>query len=133
MGAVGTFQAYTYATININHPVKEIIVKQIAWVDNQSSAPGQYDIGVLFGDIVNGGCLGTFNANNASISIPHYTGYQNVRHVYKVPKNISGSYQFTIQDLLGLPFKDTATRTIAQAAVIMEFISYDGTVTDVST
>ena len=135
----GTFITTAYGTVNIAHPVKEIIIKQIGWNDNGSNTPsGVTDIGIMFSDLVNGGCIGSFNANNSNVAgntyVPHYTAYQNVRHVYKVPRNIQGSYQFTILDTSGAPFPDTnGTRTQARAFVIAEFISYSGKVEDVST
>jgi hypothetical protein len=139
-GATGTFSSSCYATVNIAHPVKEIIIKQIGWCDNANNPPGSDDIGLMFSDLVNGGFIGSFNASNGGVintstntyyAIPHYTMYQNVRHIYHVPKNIQGSYQFTIQNTFGTPFA-AGGRTLAQAFVVAEFIGSTGVVEDVS-
>jgi hypothetical protein len=134
-GGTGTFQTTAYGTVNISFPVKEIVIKQIGWADNANAMPGINDIGLMYSDLVGGGVLGSFNANNggatASVGAPHTATIQNVRHVYKVPKNLQGQYQFTIQDMYGQPLP-AASRTQAEAFVIAEFYCWSGDVTDVS-
>lgn len=129
----GTFQTTAYATVNIPHPVKEIIVRQINWACNADGSASVGDIGLMFGDIVGGGFIGTFNANNGSgTANPYYGTVQDIRHIYRTPKNISGSYQFTIQSMWGQPLP-AASRTIAYANVVLEFVAASGVIDDVST
>ena len=104
-----------YANVNIEFPVKEILIKQIICNTSDSSI----NFGLLYSELVQNNILGITYINPAAQS--NYE--QNIRYAYKTPQLISGSYSFQLRDATGTPLTLTDSDSY-DIAVVIEFIEY---------
>jgi len=129
-----TAQASAY--VSVSFPVKEIIVRQIAYQDDVSNVDLK-SFGTLHSDMVQNQALGIV----ALVSTNNATGTTGTGHIlppsglirfcYRTPVSIGGQYTFTLRDLTGNQFNLGGIGNY-NIAVILEFIEYKGEITDVS-
>ena len=114
-----------YATLNIPFAVKEIIVKQIGYLDSSATFTQLNSMAILYSNLVQNNALGVVNM---SVFQPTQLS---TRFSYKNPFHINGNFQFQLRDLTGSTFNLTGVAT-SRMVVILEFINYDTPVTHVT-
>jgi hypothetical protein len=116
-------------TISVQFPVKQIMVRQVSYQDDQTYT-GLNTTGTLHSDLVKNQCLAIINMSN-TLYQTHASGGNGVRFCYKNPIAINGQYNFQIRNLSGEPF-DLVDAGNHQIALLIEFIGMNGVITDVS-
>lgn len=104
-----------YVPINVSFPVGEIRVKQICCATKSTTYTDIESNGILYSNLVGNNVLGFTNYSGTTT---YYGG--EINYPYKTPTQVSGSYSFTITDLLGVPITITSALAIS---VIIEFVS----------
>lgn len=129
-------QASSY--VSVGFPVKEIIVRQIAFQGSVSQV-GIKSFGTLHSDMVQNQCLGIVSlvSTPTSDAVPtvatnhHLPPSASTRFCYRTPLSINSQYTFTLRDLTGAQFNLGGVGTY-NVAILLEFIEYKSEITEVS-
>jgi hypothetical protein len=122
-------EATGLAQIFVPFPVKEILVRQIVYQDDQTYT-GLNTNASLHSDLVQNQCLGIVNIANTAYQ-SHASGVGGVRFTYANPVSVSGQYNFQLRSLNSNPFDLTDLGT-HQMGLLIEFIGINGVITNVS-
>ena len=131
-----TAQATAY--VSVSFPVKEIIVRQIAF-EGSVSKVALNSFGTLHSDMVQNQALGIVSlvSTPTSDAVPtvatnhHLPPSAATRFCYRTPTSINGTYTFTLRDLTGSQFNLGGAGTYYMC-VLLEFIEYKGEISEVS-
>jgi hypothetical protein len=128
--------------LNINFPVKEIVVRGISYVDgNLSVATAALNsMALLYSDLVGGNYLGvvdmaSVSTGGAVITNTHIQSSvgSTLRYAYRTPQNVSGLYTFSLRGFDGLTYAGAyaGAGTKYQMAIQLEFIQYESALSNV--
>jgi len=113
------------ALVQVPFMVKEIIVKQLNYQDNNAFTDLK-SYGTVFSDIITtsgNSVLGVVNTTSTT-GAGHQPNYINNRFCFKNPVKISGLYTFELRDFLGTSVFSGLTNT-CNLSMILEFVEYD--------
>jgi len=113
------------ALVQVPFMVKEIIVKQLYYQDNNAFTDLK-SYGTILSDIITtsgNSVLGVVNTSSTT-GAGHQPSFINNRFCFKNPVKISGLYNFELRDFLGTSVFSGLTNT-CQLSMILEFIEYD--------
>ena len=108
--------------VYVPFPVKEIIVRQIAYNDDQNLS-GLKSFGVLFSDLFSGQTLGFVNIGSTAGTAHMIANNGFIKREFNPPLTVNGMYRFNIRDLNNDPFPFGGVGTY-KICVILEFVEY---------
>lgn len=109
-----------FANLSVPFPVKQFIVKQLIYTDDQNLSAYNTSNLLLSSDIAQYNTLGCL-VSATSTSVPHIMIPQpDIRYTFEIPVSFSGSYRFVLTDLDGNAFTSATANT--RVCVIIEFI-----------
>lgn len=125
----------TTATVSVQFPVKEIIVRSIVYEDNQylnnqaDAFTNANSNAILSSDLVQNNILGIVNMASFQTGQFEIGSYGPIlRYCYNSPQQISGVYTFSLYDLSGRPTIFGGTYhagNLYKVGLILEFIQYE--------
>jgi hypothetical protein len=117
-----------YADVNVGFDVKEIVVRQSAFVDDSNNS-GVLSFATLSSDLVQNQVLGILPTASAA-AVPHLmTTTGTVRFAFVQPIRVAGTYTFQLRDFTGAAF--VSAGTINRVCLLLEFIQDRSKITNV--